>query len=114
MPKNDSPKATEAAKKAAEDAGLDLQAVQPEGKSGNVTKDDVAKAQEKQQEAEETLIYVRVNKEIGGQAFVGPDGHTYDESNPDSLVVTSSYFDEVLANAKNREGEKMFYKGSKL
>lgn len=112
--KDESPKASEAAKKAADDAGLDIQAVQPSGAQGQVTKDDVAVAEQKQQEAEDRMIYVRLNKEVTANAVTGSDGNVYDETNPDTLVVSEKHFNEVLKNDTDREGNKLFYKGGTL
>src|SRR5215210_3342281 len=107
----DNPKATEAAKQAADEAGLDIEAVQPSGAQGQVTKDDVEVAQEKQAESESKLIYVRLNNSTNANVVIGSDGKTYDESNPDTLKVSEQHYNDVLSNDVDRDGNKLFKKG---
>lgn len=94
------PKASDAAKQRADELGVDLADVEPTGSGGQIKVEDVENA-----ESPDRLIKLKIN--VRAQTVTGPDGKNYQEGEP----VSEKYFDEVLKDAVDRDGDKVFAKG---
>jgi pyruvate dehydrogenase E2 component (dihydrolipoamide acetyltransferase) len=115
-------KASDAAKSRADELGVDLATVEPTGAQGQIKVEDVENAAQRPEAMEEQadsevqageeeeadrMIKVKINPDLRGHYFTGSDGSNYTDGQP----VSERYFDEVLKDDADRDGNKLFKKG---
>ncbi len=103
-------KATDAARREAEERDVNIASVEGSGSDGSITVDDVKAKAVEEEEKEHRMVRVKLNPALLSDVGTSSDGKTY----RDGDTVSKRHFDEVLSKDKDVDGNRIFHSGGEI